>query len=57
MTRDGNTSGEHGVAGAAPVWTAATRDRDEVRVARYTYRDGAQQGAQATQPDNPAEGG
>ena len=57
MTRDGNTSGEHGVAGAAPVWTAATRDRDEVRVDRYTYRDGAQQGAQATQPDNPAEGG
>ena len=29
----GNDSGENGVAGAAPVWAAATGDRDEAHVA------------------------
>ena len=33
MLCKGSTSGEHGVAGAAPVGTAATRDRDEVHAA------------------------
>jgi hypothetical protein len=33
MKSTGNDSGDNGVAGAAPVWTAATGVRDEVRVA------------------------
>jgi hypothetical protein len=40
MLCKGSTSGEHGVAGAAPVWTAATRDRDEVRAANAALKGG-----------------
>jgi len=35
----GNDSGENGVAGAAPVWAAATGDRDEAHVANRTINN------------------